>query len=372
MSTRRDDLVAALTNVEENGGELADDFVPPSAAEVPETPETQVEAAPATPETTSEPKPASERPRDEHGRFAKSDPAAPNPAAVAGAPETPQPAASVDERPAVPKSWKQDMRVRWDSLDPETARYVAQREEEMSRGIEQFRQQNEPALSLFQTIAPWVQNAAQRGQSIQQIANDARDLFYTRELLMTSDPQTKLQTLCQIAQSVGLPLAQMLQGQTTPEMQQAVNPEVMALRQRLQQIEGTLTEAQQRAQMEAQQQVEREIAAFAGDAHPHFDALRETMARLLQAGEASDLESAYSKALRLHDDLFEQHQAQQRQAAEAQARHKADKAAKAARSNAVSTRSATPGVIAAPTGGAPKGRRAALEEAFSGMQSGRI
>jgi hypothetical protein len=96
------------------------------------------------------------------------------------------------------------------------------------------------------------------------------------------------------------------------------------------------------------------------------------MQRLLQAGMATDLDSAYSKALRLNDELFTKHQATQRDAAEKNRRIEADKAAKAAKANAVSTRTATPGAVAATTGGAPKGRRAALEESFDQATASRI
>jgi hypothetical protein len=96
------------------------------------------------------------------------------------------------------------------------------------------------------------------------------------------------------------------------------------------------------------------------------------MQQLLQAGLATDLDSAYSKALRLNDELFQKSQATQREAAEKQRRIEADKAAKAAKANAVSTRTTTPGAIAATTGGAPKGRRAALEDSFEQMTASRI
>jgi hypothetical protein len=106
--------------------------------------------------------------------------------------------------------------------------------------------------------------------------------------------------------------------------------------------------------------------------HPYVDQLGPQMQQLLQAGLATDLDSAYSTALRLNDELFQKSQATQREAAEKQRRIEADKAAKAAKANAVSTRTATPGAIAATTGGAPKGRRAALEDSFKQMTASRI
>jgi hypothetical protein len=366
MSTRRDDLAAALTNVEENDGALSDDFMPPSAVEAPDA--TEGTASTQQPNAAAPDASQDGRARDANGRFA----AAANKTRTEIA-EKLQPAGTTTSptRAEVPKSWKTDMHASWATLDPNVANYVAQREQEMQRGVDDYRSRAEPALAFFTQLSPFLQGAQQRGATMEQIASDARQLYETRANLYHQDPQVRLQTLLQVADSAGLPVRQWLTGQGQAP---AIDPNMQAIYQRMQQLEGSLAQRDQFEQQQVQMQVDNEIATFAGDAekHPHFQALSETMGQLIQAGLANDLDSAYSKALRMNDDLWQQEQARQRQAADQQARTNADKAAKAARSNAVSTRTSTPGQVAATTGGAPKGRRAALEEAFSGLQSGRI
>jgi hypothetical protein len=62
------------------------------------------------------------------------------------------------------------------------------------------------------------------------------------------------------------------------------------------------------------------------------------MAGLLQSGVAQDLQSAYDKAIRLHDDIWQQQQAEQAKAAAEQNQQKVAQA----RAKAVSPRSSSP------------------------------
>lgn len=351
MGTRREDLAEALDAIEEQ------------ITETP-TPEPEV-IAPTVENISAEPveQPEGERVRDDAGRFSKK-------------PETPNPEAIVDfeakpvvetQRPEPPKSWKAEQRANWEKLDPQVASYISQREQEMSRGVEQERERLAPAVQMYQSVEPFVSELRKHGANPEAIA---RDLFYTHRLLATGDEATKLQTLVGIAHSVGIPLHQMLtQGNVPPQVQQHLDPNVMAAQQRAREAQHQLEQRNFQDQNSIQQAALDEVNRFK-ETHPHVEELGPTMQRLLQAGEATDLDSAYSKALRLNDKLFEQSQAQQRQDAEKQRRLEADKAAKAAKANAVSTRSATPGTAA--NGVAPKGRRAALEDAFDSMSAGRI
>ena len=90
------------------------------------------------------------------------------------------------------------------------------------------------------------------------------------------------------------------------------------------------------------------------------------MAQLLESGIAQDLKSAYDKAIRMHDDIWEKEQAA-KQAASQQATQAAQaKQVAQAKAAAVSPRTTTPG---AGTVSSAKGIRAAVEasvEAHSG------
>jgi hypothetical protein len=357
MATRREDLAEALNAIDEQTTET------PAADAVHEV----VVDAPSVENISAEPAEKGERVRDEAGRFA---PKQPNPQEITDVVAKPVETTEVVERAEAPKSWKAEMKATWDKLDPQVASYISQREQEMSRGVEQERERLAPAVQLYQTVQPFVDEIRQMGRDPQA---DLRDLLHTRRLLATGDEATKLQTIVNVAHAVGIPLQQMLQQSAAlpAHLQHHIDPAVMAAQNQARAAEFQLTQRQQMEQQQIQQQAIAQVEQFKAS-HPHVDELGPEMQRLLQAGLATDLDSAYSKALRLNDKLFQQTQAQQREAAEKQRRLEADKAAKAAKANAVSTRSATPGSVAAATSGAPKGRRAALEASFDEATASRI
>lgn len=354
MATRREDLAEALDALESDAGL---DTTPAEVVRETPTETPSAENITATPETAEE---AATRARDDLGRFAENKPAAPDPAAVAAS-------QAPIERPEPPKSWKAEKRAVWDKLDPETAAYIHQREQESQEGFNKYRERVEP---IVQQLEPHFQEWQKRGMD--PIAT-VRDLGVTHARLSDADPATRLQTFVNIGNAIGFPIAKVLvdSGLLPPHLASVLDPNVMAAQQQArdlqQQLENQKSFELRQIEADATQQVENFRTT-----HPHVEKLGPEMQRLLQAGLATDLDSAYSKALRLNDELFTQTQAQQREAAEKERRLNADKAAKAAKANAVSTRTATPGSVTAATGGAAKGRRAALEDAFDNATASRI
>lgn len=343
MSTRREALEAAITAVEDQS------TAPTGAVSVSDAPEGAIETPKAAPETESA------QPREETGRFA---PKQPDPAAVAADPnkvEQTAPPAKVRPRPAAPHSWKPEHRAKWDQLDPDIAAYINQREEETARGVE-------PLKRVWKEVSPYLETIQRNGVSPEYVV---KDLLFTANQLATGDPQTKFATLMNIARVYNVPL-QGIQGQE----QQPVDPNIQALQQQVYGLQSHIQNFQHQQSAAQAAALDQQIEEF-GKSHEHFPVLRETMARLLNAGEATDLDSAYTKAMRLHDDIWQRQQATQREAEEAKRRQEADRAAKAARANTVSTRSATPGNVAAKAGVAT-GRRAALEEAFNELTASRL
>jgi hypothetical protein len=358
MRTRREDLADALDALEANTPI--------------ETTETRVETDTQPVETAAVEQTDESRTRDEAGRFSRKEAIEANADAQKLTTDIQKPAGEalttpVEEvqLPEPPKSWKAEKRAVWDKLDPDTAAYLHQREEEQARGFEEYRSTRDP---IFKEVEPYVAEIRSAGGSPEAVV---RDVMYTFKLLRSGDEATRIQTIVNVAHSVGIPLQQMLQQSAAlpAHMQQHIDPQVMAANQRARNAELQANQLQAQQQAEANAAAVAQVEAFK-QTHPHVDELATEMQRLLQTGMASDLESAYSKALRLNDTLFEKSQAQQREAAEKQRRIDADKAAKAAKANAVSTRSATPGTAA--NGVAPKGRRAALEDAFESISANRI
>jgi hypothetical protein len=132
-----------------------------------------------------------------------------------------------------------------------------------------------------------------------------------------------------LATDYGVPLQAITGGQYDPQSANLMQ-EMNALKSQFGQIYQT-------QQQRDQQEIASKIEAFKVG-RDHFDVLKDSMAGLLQAGMAADLETAYDKALRLNDDLFKADQAKQAEAAEK------DRQAKLAakKATAVSPKSSSP------------------------------
>ena len=295
-----------------------------------------VEVAESAPVETAEAK--AERVRDDGGRFA------PKPA------ETPE--APVEARKP-PSSWKKDYWDSWGKLDPQIQGYIEQRESEAAKGVSQYKTQYDQAAPFYQAVQPFIPHLQQRG-----IAPDRwlADLGHVDRILSTGSLEQKTELIQRMAAANGIDLSGMNSGQQNPQfghIAQTVN----TLQQRLQQFE---TQRQQ----EEQARLTSTISTFAAD-KPHFEAVRGTMGQLLQSGVASDLPTAYEKAIRLHDDIWQE--AQQAKTADV------DKAARMASKKvaASSPRSASP-TGAMTTGNGTKSLRDTVSEAFDTAVSGRV
>jgi hypothetical protein len=290
--------------------------------------------------------------RDERGRFAAKQ------AETEAKPEV-DPVQKVETPPEQtrkpPSSWKKDYWDHWGKLDPNVQAYIEQREGEAAKGVSTYKQQLDSAAPILQAIQPFLPELQQHGlQPGQWIAN----LGNAHRTLALGTPEQKLQMFAKLATDYGVPLQGLTGGQVDPQMAQIL-PSVSKLEQRLSAFEAQSAQAQQ-AQLQAQ------IDTFKASA-PHFEAVQGTMAGLLQSGIATDLKSAYDKAIRLHPDIWQQHQAEQAQADKA--KRQAELAVKKAA--AASPKSSSPtGAVA--TGGGKKGLRDTLSEAFDNVATGRF
>ena len=126
--------------------------------------------------------------------------------------------------------------------------------------------------------------------------------------MLQENPTGAIQNL---AQNYGINLEALSQ---PVEMAQQPDPRLNALQQQVQSLQGYLQQNEARAAQENQAGLYNEIESFAhekdesGDLkHPHFAKLRETMGHLMQSGAVGqDMKKAYTYALRLDDDLYQQ------------------------------------------------------------------
>lgn len=319
----------------------------------------EAESAPVETVEQTEAEAKAERARDEQGRFAKKEAEA----------QAEQQAESVKEARR-PSSWKKDYWPLYEKLDrgepltPEESKriadYALQRETEYASGVSTYKSEAEKAKAFYQVIEPYQQRFQQAGISPQE--GIAR-LLHIDNVLRTGTLEQRQDMLGKIAASAGLSLNVQGVPQAAP-----VDPVIQNLYQTQQQLTSEWQQfvAAQRAQAEAQ--VNREVEQFKATA-PHFDEVSDHMARLLDAGLADDLQSAYKQAVRLRDDLYEADiQAKANEAKQQEIKQKQEAAARA-KANTVSVKSASP----TGTGSAPNGDlRSTISSAFESLGVGRI
>lgn len=329
-----------------------------------------------------------DRLRDERGRFAKAEQVVGDAQPPQSAQPTAQPVAAdatnvaAPATPAVdlrkpPSSWSKDQWERWNKLDPETQAYIEKREADYAKGVSTYKNQWDQAQPIFEAVQPFIpelqQYGIQPGQWIQNLGTAHRTLAL-------GSPEQKLQIFAKLATDYGVPLQALAPAAPGPDgqpVQPQIDPQIGYMAQTVSQLQNRLQQFETFQQQQEQNRIQREIEAFKAD-KPHFDAVKGTMAQLLQSGVAPDLQNAYDKAIRLHDDIWQQQQDAEK-ARQAEELRKAEEARQAARqaelarkqAAAVSPKSSSPtGNTAA--GGGKKDRKSILAEAWDDQAAGRF
>ena len=314
--------VAVESSVDDHGYEK-DDIRSHIAAEM-----DKLEAAEAE-------EPAKEEKRDEKGRFTKTQ---------APVEDVQNQATEVEAEKPVRNpwaSWKKDAQSALSALPPETQRFIQEREEQFHKGIEQYKSDAQYGRQLGKALSPHMEYLNQIGVS-PDVAIDK--LIQAERMLRTSDPQTKVQAFMKLAHDYGVDPNSLTNVPFDPYKYQ--------LEQQLQAQQAQLAQIMQSRQIAEEAQLGQTIEQFAQQ-HEYFDEVRETMADLLDKGLASDLNDAYSKAVRLNEDVFSR---TTQTSGSVNPVQRANNAAKAAKAAAVS-------VKGSPNGGLRPSEAKSTEEA---------
>lgn len=268
----------------------------------PEKPDTPGDA----PVKAAEPTDAS-RARGVDGKFLAKESAEPKPstenaevsaktAEPAKADPAPQPVEPHPRWPAELKaafaSWPPDVQKAFRERDGATEAEYTRKTQEVAEQRKQFA----PVLSEVEKWSPYFQ---QQGLSPGQAISKLIQAEYT---LRNGTPAQRQAMFAQLAHDYQVSAI----GQQNPVAHSQTDPAVAELKQQLSGLQDYIETTEQ-------QKLKSEIDAFsqAKDQsgqllRPHFERVRETMGRLLDSGQATDLDAAYAKAVRLDDDLFKQ------------------------------------------------------------------
>ena len=297
-----------------------------------------------------------ERLRNKDGTFAKGKPEA---KAVQAVP------APVPEKPKIPmpSSWKKELAPHWDTLAPEVQANVVEREKQYQTGVSTYKSEADRAKSVMQSLGQFEPMLQKKGIQTDKWIQEMGVAHY---LISEGSPQERVQAVARIIKNNGVDvnaLGQLLAGQQPTYQQQPVQQSQPPM-----DIEAKVNEALQKREIEAAYSAfEKDVTA---GKHPHFadEAVKGTMAGLLQSGLAQDYPSAYDAALALpqHRHLVAPPVVQPVADPVVQKQAQAQRA----RSQAVSVKSSTPSAMTQTTG--PKSLRDQLAESFDKASASRV
>lgn len=302
-------------------------------------PDAAIDEPPESPEAKAD------RLRDEQGKFK-----------AATLAETEPPVVQESPVRAAPNTWKKEVAEKWGALPPEVQAEVERREADFHRGIEQYKQKAQFAEVMERTFAPFAATLQSLNISPDRAVSE---LLAADHRLRYGAPHEKAAYFAQLAGAYGIDLNSVVQ----PD-QQPIDPNVSALQQQLQQLQGWVQQKSQLEQQQEQHALNSEIAAFAADPnHSHFESVRGHMAALLQAGQAKNLADAYEQAV-YANPATRAAMLQQQAAKEREEQAKKAQAAKAAASVNVRARPSMP--VSTPIGTMDDTIRATLRRLQAG------
>lgn len=292
-------------------------------SEAPEAPEEKAAPVEAAPEQSE-----SERARDEKGRFVaseeKSEEKIIEPVKQA-TPEAPV-APVVDSTPQLkpPTSWSSEARNEWSKLSPTLQQAVLKREDEISKGSQEYSNDRQRLKALEGIIAPRRDHYQRFG-----FKDDAQAInhLFTLSDSMERDPRA---TIAYLAQHYGVDLT--TGGQPPPTQQPQQQP--------LPDIDKKVAEA-----IEVHN-AKMTVREFEANPPEHYQEVKPLMKVLLESGQASGLQDAYEQAIWAKPDI--RNRVQEAQQAKAQQ----ELAAKAAIKVVQKTKAANASLTGAPHGAA--------------------
>ena len=285
-------------------------------------------------------------------------------------PEQPEEQPEISDIPK-PTTWKKDLLPLWDKIakgetltkdeSKKHLEYLNQRENEFKKGVSVYKAEAERAKALEEAINPFVPELQSQGIHPAAWINN---LGRAHMMLVKGTPQQKREMFHTLARDYGVNLNE------SNEPQQPVDAYTQQLMQQLYQVNQEVSTIKGRFEQEEQARLSNEIERVRSDKErfPHFDLVREEMAQLLELGKAQNLETAYTKAVRMNDEVWAVEQERLLSSAKKQASQSQQVAR--AKATAVSPKSVTPNGTQAKV--EAKDRRSLLMAGLADAESGRL
>lgn len=254
-----------------------------------------------------------------------------------------EPAAPTPVEPEIkaPSSWKPEAKeayIKAERGEPLTAQEIKlltaeanRRESDYHKGLENYKSHAQRAREFEQALQPYQ-------QTIQQMGLDgptaAARMLQVEHTLRYADPATKAQMLNKIAQDYGIDMGM---AQQVPQQ----DPQTQYLMSQLQELRQTQQMWQNTIQQQERDKANYELTNFSSTGEKtHFEAVRNDMADLLEAGKAQSLEQAYEMAIWMRPDVRQTLIEQQR--IEAQKKYEEQQRSARAKTASVSVKGSSP------------------------------
>jgi len=229
------------------------------------------EGSPGTPTTVDDPSPENADTIEGAGKEAK-----------------PEENSTEVQATGAPSTWTKENVAKWATIDPAIQQQILKREEDMFRGIEQYKSRAEIGDRYQSVVEPFkAQLEAEQVDPVQLFQAFASNHY----LLLHGTPEQKVNVAAMLIRSYGLDLDSIGKAVGEAPAQPQIPPEVQNLDQRLRQIEQDRLNTQRT-------QFEQEVETFAKDpANMYFKDVTSDMAALLKTGAATSLKQAYEIAV---------------------------------------------------------------------------
>lgn len=259
--------------------------------------------------------------------------------------ETPPETEEVEVSPTAnaPKTWRKEAAAEWAKLPPSVQAEIHKREEDMYKGLESYKTDAGLGNNLKEVLRPHLDYLQKEGINPFE---EIHGLMEYGRIMRLGSIQEKMDVLAGIAQEYGVDLLDLAEHSPTSSY---VDPAVKALQQEIKELKSGRQQEEMQRHVQARQEIQAQIDAFKADPkHEDFDVLEADMVKLIQAGVATDLEDAYTKASKLNPITIAKEQARQTAEAQRKSKEAVEKAKRLTQGNLKTD--AKPGSVTAPLG----------------------
>jgi len=218
-----------------------------------------------------------------------------------------------------PKTWKPEEVADWANIPASAKAAIARREEEMFKGIEQYKNTASFGTNVQSVLQPYEQILKQYGiDPVQNISG----LMQTQYTLAKGTQEQKEALFANMAKEYGINLGQVSSANTDAY----TDPQVKMLQDEIASLKAGQSSLHQARYEEVKSKTQNEVNAFAANPeNSHFDFLADDITKLLLADKQMTLQKAYETAVWTNPVTRAKEVEKQATAAQAKAKEEAEK-----------------------------------------------